>query len=313
MVRHSTSDGEPMADVALVAEADRLRDALLSKEEDVAGLKVVIEGYEDEKRSVSRVSVESISLNLSQWEDQLETLQATNATLQSSLHAAQEAARTLERRKAENQELQQTIKRLTHELDILRTQQSTGARHGREPTDASAGTGSVTLRDGTARMSLSDELRSHFAEAGEDSDEETTGGGKRQTVVRTVTYRTERVGFVRVARGLELIGGTLRSSVIATRGQPTTPRANRNLKRRSWRKSYGNTPTWASKLTLKRWKRRVPRSRRMNPTTALFLRIRPDQTSRLQRTPWPMHILRSRCRKKSTWNGIASWQSIMRE
>lgn len=36
-----------------LAEADRLRDALLGKEEDVAGLKVTIETYEDEKRSVS--------------------------------------------------------------------------------------------------------------------------------------------------------------------------------------------------------------------------------------------------------------------
>lgn len=37
------------------AEADRLRDALLGKEEDVAGLKVTIETYEDEKRSVSNL------------------------------------------------------------------------------------------------------------------------------------------------------------------------------------------------------------------------------------------------------------------
>lgn len=35
-----------------LGEADRLRVVLLGKEEDVAGLKGTIEGYEDEKRSV---------------------------------------------------------------------------------------------------------------------------------------------------------------------------------------------------------------------------------------------------------------------
>ena len=117
-----------------------------------------------------------------QWQDQLDTLQATNATLQTSLQAAQEAARTLERRKAENQELQQTIKRLGHELDVLRTQQVTTGRHGREGTDASA-VDSVAERGAGQRMSLGDELRSVS-----DADEERKG-----TVVRTVTYRTERV------------------------------------------------------------------------------------------------------------------------
>lgn len=166
-----------------------MRDALLAKEEDVAGLKVTIETYEDEKRSVGAFASSSICADPSQWEDQLETLQATNATLQAGLHAAQEAARTLERRKAENQDLQQTIKRLTHELDILRTQQN--ARHTRGETDASA-PGSLAVRESGGRMSLGDELRSHFAEDGEDSEEEK--GGKERTVVRTVTYRTERVG-----------------------------------------------------------------------------------------------------------------------
>lgn len=42
-------------------------------------------------------------------------------------------------------------------------------------------------------MSLGDELRSHFAVDGEESEEEK--GGKSRTVVRTVTYRTERVSF----------------------------------------------------------------------------------------------------------------------
>ncbi|KAJ9107653.1 hypothetical protein QFC21_001113 [Naganishia friedmannii] len=158
------------------AESDRLREMLLSKEEDVAGLKLAIEGYEDEKRS---------------WQDQVETLQATNATLQAGLQAAQEAARTLERRKAENQELQQTIKRLTHELDMIRTRQS---GHGRAPTDVSeAGTApDPTSRPGTVGKSLDDELGSRFtAHEGGDSDDDKPGKGK--TVIRTVTYRTERV------------------------------------------------------------------------------------------------------------------------
>lgn len=178
----------------VAAEADRLRDALLAKEEDVAGLKVTIETYEDEKRNVCTFSSAMALAEPSQWEDRLETLQATNATLQASLHAAQEAARTLERRKAENQDLQQTIKRLTHELDILRTQQSAGSRHGRGETDASA-PGSLAVRESGGRMSLGDELRSHFAEDGEDSEEEGKDG-KGRTVVRTVTYRTERVSLV---------------------------------------------------------------------------------------------------------------------
>lgn len=170
---------------------------MLGKEEDVAGLKGTIETYEDEKRSVSLAFCLSICADPSQWQDQLETLQATNATLQTSLQTAQEAARTLERRKAENQELQQTIKRLTHELDILRTQQVTGGRHAREATDAS-GVDSVVSRAGTGqRMSLGDELRSVFD--AEDSDGEKEGKGK--TVVRTVTYRTERVSFAMALRG----------------------------------------------------------------------------------------------------------------
>ncbi|KAJ9115940.1 hypothetical protein QFC22_005083 [Naganishia vaughanmartiniae] len=169
-------------------ESDRLREMLLGKEEDVAGLKLAIEGYEDEKRSVSREFWFKI---VEQWQDQVETLQATNATLQAGLQAAQEAARTLERRKAENQELQQTIKRLTHELDMIRTRQS---GHGRAPTDVLemvAGTEPAS-RHGTVGKSLGDELRSSFA-AHEDGDSDDEKPGKGKTVIRTVTYRTERV------------------------------------------------------------------------------------------------------------------------
>lgn len=65
---------------------------------------------------------------------------------------------------------------------MLRTQQVTAGRHAREGTEASA-VDSVAERGAGPRMSLGDELRSVF-----DPDEE----GKA-TVVRTVTYRTERV------------------------------------------------------------------------------------------------------------------------
>lgn len=60
----------------------------------------------------------------------------------------------------------------------------------REETDASA-PASMAARESGGRMSLGDELRSHFAEDGEESEEE--NGGKSRTVVRAVTYRTERV------------------------------------------------------------------------------------------------------------------------
>jgi hypothetical protein len=49
----------------------------------------------------------------------------------------------------------------------------------------------MAARESGGRMSLGDELRSHFAEDGEESEEEKSG--KSRTVVRTVTYRTERV------------------------------------------------------------------------------------------------------------------------
>lgn len=53
----------------------------------------------------------------------------------------------------------------------------------------------MAARESAGRMSLGDELRSHFAEDGEESEEEKSG--KSRTVVRTVTYRTERASLPR--------------------------------------------------------------------------------------------------------------------
>jgi len=171
---------------SLVDEAQRLRDLLRDRDNEIHRLETTVADHEADEGKVSPNTSGATQAD-HQYTRELHSLEADVKRLEQDLATARRAESVLETQKQENLQLKETIDRMRFDLDEARAAAANSGKsgHGRMGTSASS-------VGGTLSKNLGDEMIRKLSEvpvAEELEDEEDEGDSFVETVVTTQRTR----------------------------------------------------------------------------------------------------------------------------